>query len=134
MLPELPVSQKLLEPHVPRKQTVKECDQQQKEKQKKYYDLRRRAKEQPSFYPGEDVWIPDQGTEGKILQEEAQRSYSVITPREGIIRRNRRHLNPLPLQPEEQRELQRSEPVNDTMSTNMEEHDFKEIVLEVDVQ
>ena len=66
---------------MPRKQTVKECDQQQKEKQKKYYDLCHRAKEQPSFYPGEDVWIPDQGTEGKILQEESQRSYSVITPR-----------------------------------------------------
>ena len=29
----VPVSQKMLEPHIPRKQTVKERDQQQKEKQ-----------------------------------------------------------------------------------------------------
>ena len=95
-----PVSQKMLEPRIPRKQTVKERDQQQKEKQEKYYDLHHRAKEQLSLYLREDVWIPNLGTEGKILQEQSQRSYSVITSREGIIRKNRRHLNPLPPQPE----------------------------------
>ena len=104
---------------------MKERDQQQKEKQKKYYDLHHRVKKQPSLYPGEDVWIPDQGTEGKILQEESQRSYSVITPREGIIRRNRRHFNPLSPQPEKKRERQRSEPAEEMKSQHMEEKQLK---------
>ena len=79
------------------------------------------AKEQPYLYPGEDVWIPDQGTEGNILKEDSQRSCSVFTPGEGIIRRNRRHLNSLPPQPEKQREPQRSEPADDARSMDTEE-------------
>ena len=45
--------------------------------------------------PGETVWLPEQGTNGTVLQETAPRSYTVQTSN-GQYCRNRRHINPLP--------------------------------------
>ena len=41
------------------------------------------------------MWITDQQTEGTIVQTSTPRSYQVATDT-GTLRRNRRHLNPIP--------------------------------------
>ena len=53
-----------------------------------------------TFNPGERVWLPDRRVEGTVLDKVGTpRSYAVETPN-GELRRNRRHLNPLPDPPE----------------------------------
>ena len=44
---------------------------------------------------GENVWIPDTSTEGKVGRIINPRSYKIHTPN-GVYRRNRRHILPLP--------------------------------------
>ena len=98
----VPVSKDLLEPKLADKETVYNRDRDLKRAQKEYYDRHHCAKEQSSLFPGQEVWIPDNGITGRIQQEESHRSYSVTTQNEGVIRRNRRQLNPLPPQEDAQ--------------------------------
>ena len=73
---------------------------------------------------GDQVWIPDQETQGTVQREQSNRSYTVHTST-GIIRRNRRDLNILPSSElvEEEPSLNPSEtiPVQEDQSTDTSE-------------
>ena len=122
----VPVSKDLQEPKLADKETVKNRDRDLKRAQKEYYDRRHCAKEQSSLFPGQEVWIPDNGITGRIQQEESHRSYSVTTQNEGAIRRNRRQLNPLPPQ-EDAQETQSDGPEVRTFSTSVERNGDQQV-------
>ena len=122
----VPVSKDLLEPKLAYKETVNNRDRDLKRAQKKYYDRRHGAKEQSSLFPGQEVWIPDNGITGRIQQEESHRSYSVTTQNKGVIRRNRRQLNPLPPQ-EDAQETRSDEPEVRTFSTSVEYNGHQQV-------
>ena len=78
----------------------REKDASLKARQKKNFDKRHFAKNVSDLSPGERVWLPDRRVEGTVLDKVGTpRSYAVETPN-GELRRNRRHLNPLPDPPE----------------------------------
>uniref|UniRef100_A0A1X7TE45 Uncharacterized protein n=1 Tax=Amphimedon queenslandica TaxID=400682 RepID=A0A1X7TE45_AMPQE len=93
----VPTTLKQLKPHTPNLKKVRFSDHNIKVSQKKYYDQRHRAKDLPPLCTGDGVWIPDQNQYGTVQGEHSTRSYSVSTP-SGMIRRNRRDLNPYPVQ------------------------------------
>ena len=74
----------------------REKDASLKARQKKNFDKRHFAKNLSDLSPGERVWLPDHRVEGTVLDKGGPPgSYEVETPN-GELRRNRRHLNPLP--------------------------------------
>ena len=78
---------------------LREKDASLKARQKKT-SARHFAKTLSDLSPGERFWLPNQRTEGTVLDNVGTpRSYAVETPN-GELRRNRRHLNPLPDSPE----------------------------------
>ena len=70
----------------------KEKDNDIKQRQKRNYDSRHKAKELPLLEPGDSVWIPDRESTGRVV---APRSLVVETS-DGPFRRNRQHLVPFP--------------------------------------
>ena len=68
-----------------------------RQRQKKTFDSRHKAQSLHPLSPGESVWLPDQGTDGKVIEESGPRSYTVQTP-DGQYRRNRRHIISLPIE------------------------------------
>ena len=60
------------------------------------YNRRHRARALGILSPGEQVWVTDAKSPGTVLQNHSTpRSYMVDLP-QGVVRRNRRHLLPLP--------------------------------------
>ena len=120
----LPATQDQLKPHTPSQKKVRFKDCELKATQKKHYDKRHRSKEQHPLAMGDQVWIPDQETQGTVQREQSNRSYTVHTST-GIIRRNRRDLNILPSSEpvEEEPSLDPSEtiPVQEDQSTDTSE-------------
>ena len=91
----IPMIQKKLSPCLPRKSLVKEKEEKIRERQQKNFNNHHRARQLGSLQTGEQVYIPDNSSEGIVLEEPSPRSYVVQTPN-GTYRRNRRHLLPLP--------------------------------------
>ena len=76
--------------------SVFQQDMKEKHKQKLNFDSRHQVTDLKSLAPGDCVWLPDQQSAGRVLAENAPRSYDVETPA-GQYRRNRRHIIPLPV-------------------------------------
>lgn len=92
----LPVTNKYLQPQLPNHEEVREHLKLEKERQKVQYDRAHRVKPLTQLRKGERVWIVNESKEGKIIRQgEEPRSYWVQTEDEPI-RRNRKHLQPLP--------------------------------------
>ena len=77
------------------KSLVKEKEEKIRERQQKNFNNHHRARQLRSLQTGEQVYIPDNSSEGIVLEEPSPHSYVVQTPN-GTYRRNRRHLLPLP--------------------------------------
>ena len=74
---------------------LEEKEEYIKERQKKNFDKRHRARELPQLEPGDTVWIPDRDSSGTVVEETSPRSHIVKTA-DGSYRRNRRHLIRMP--------------------------------------
>ncbi len=85
----------------PNNEFIRKKDRKLKEVQKRNYVTRHRTSESTNLEPGDDVWILDKKEPGLIEQEVGPRSYSLRTST-GTIRRNRRSLNQLPPDQNEQ--------------------------------
>ena len=95
----IPTSPSNLNPCWPYLEQFRENDASLKDRQKRDFDRRHSAKTLPELHPGERVWLPDKKVEGTVVDKaDPPRSYTVETPK-GRLRRNRRHLNPLPETP-----------------------------------
>ena len=92
----VPTIHSLRVPNVPDQSSVSHQDKKEKHKQKLNFDSRHRAADLKSLAPGDCVWLPDQQSAGRVVAENAPRSYDVETPA-GQYRRNRRHVIPLPV-------------------------------------
>ena len=68
-----------------------------RQRQKKTFDSRHKAQSLHPLSPGESVWLLDQRTDGKVMEESGPRSYTVQTP-DGQYCRNRRHIISLPIE------------------------------------
>ena len=77
---------------------MEEREDQQKERQKKNFDQRHRARDLPELKPGDTVWIPDRNTPGTVVEVETSspRSHNVQTS-DGTYRHNRQHLIQIPI-------------------------------------
>ena len=77
---------------------LEERDDRLKDRQKRNFDQRHRAKDLPELQPGDTVWIPDQNSPGTVLEGEtpSPRSHNVQT-RDGTYRRNRQQLVQIPV-------------------------------------
>ncbi len=65
-------------------------------KQQQYYNRRHRARPLSVLQPGQNVWLPLEKMQGSVVsQTSAPRSYLIGTE-DGVIRRNRAHLRPIP--------------------------------------
>uniref|UniRef100_A0A671M6W2 Reverse transcriptase/retrotransposon-derived protein RNase H-like domain-containing protein n=1 Tax=Sinocyclocheilus anshuiensis TaxID=1608454 RepID=A0A671M6W2_9TELE len=86
----------LLIPSLPDYTTVAAKEKGIREKQTASYNTRHRARQLSHLSSGQRVWITDTKTEGTVVaSHSAPRSYLVESP-QGILRRNRRHLVPMP--------------------------------------
>ena len=90
----MPMTSTQLQPVVPDYPRLKEKEQTLREKQKDNFDSRHRSRELTLLTPGESVWVTDQQTQETVVQLSSPRSYQIQTP-SGMLRMNRRHLNPL---------------------------------------
>ena len=91
----LPVISEQLEPTLPNAKHVKEKEKQLKQRMKRNFDKRHRAKDLQPLHPGDVVWIPESASGGTVTGEANTRSYTVRT-QEGMYRRNRRDLVRMP--------------------------------------
>lgn len=93
----IPIIEKKLKPRLPNHSRIRERMQVEKEKQKSNYDNRHRVQERKEPRIGDRVWIINMQKEGRIDHKTDQpRSYMVNTEDGGTVRRNSRHLQPLP--------------------------------------
>lgn len=67
----------------------------ERKKQEENYNRRHRARELPTLFPGDTVWMSDRQEHGIIGSQVGPRSYELTTPN-GSFRRNRRSLTNTP--------------------------------------
>ena len=91
----LPMTESQLQPQIPDFTIVKNKEEEQRRKQKKVFDSRYAARDLDPLLPGEEVWVRDQNTSGRVVEPIAPRSYHVSIPT-GLIRRNCSHLRRIP--------------------------------------
>ena len=94
----LPTTREQRCPKVVNPLDLEERDDRLKDRQKRNFDQRHRAKDLPELQPGDTVWIPDRNSPGTVLEGEtpSPRSHNVQT-RDGTYRRNRQHLVQIPV-------------------------------------
>ena len=78
-----------------KKSFVKEKEEKIRERQQKNFNNHHQARQLRPHHTGEHVYIPDNASEGTVVEEPSPRLYVVQTPN-GTYKRNRRHLFPLP--------------------------------------
>lgn len=83
-------------PSWPDLKAFQEQDVHLKARQQTNYDKHHLARQLSPLPAGSPVFLPDRQQPGNIVCQPACRSYIVSTP-SGEFRRNRRHINPLPL-------------------------------------
>lgn len=93
---KLPMASKLLVPELPDVQTVQKFEQADKERQRKAYDRRHGTRDLPDLFDGDDVWIADLKKKGTVVQAAAEPRSYIVDTKDGVVRRNRTHLVPLP--------------------------------------
>ena len=92
----IPILPRQLTPKLPNSSLVKEKEKEIKERQKGNFDRRHRATNLRPLQPGDTVWIQGSNSEGRVVEQSNTRSYVVETPEGESVRRNRRHLRPIP--------------------------------------
>ena len=90
----IPKIQKQLLPYLPDKSAVKVKEKIRK-RQESNFNKHHNARQLRPLQTGEQVYIPDNSSNGTVIDEPSPRSYNVQTSG-GIYRRNRRQLLPLP--------------------------------------
>ena len=93
---DLPTVSSQLKPSVPDMVKIQEKEIAARRRREDNFDHIHRAKSLEPLMPGYSVWMTDQREDGVVTEQVAPRSYSVATP-VGEFRRNRRHLNLLPV-------------------------------------
>ena len=88
----LPIAPEQLKPSVPKEKVVREKERKSKKRNKRNFDSRHRARD---LQPGDTVWIPENKSNGTIIEQSNPRSYTVRV-QDGTIHRNRRDLIVLP--------------------------------------
>lgn len=123
----LPIKEDKLKPKLPDHKLVKQKLQKEKEEQKKNYDNRHKAnKELKELETGTRVWIVTEKKEGIVTRKRDEpRSYEIQTD-SGVIRRNRRHLQPLP-ESEEVRSNKEKKKVTEENSETQEKDTAKAV-------
>lgn len=91
----IPISRHARKPDVPDYSTVQRRDEREKQRQTENFNSRHGVRDLSTLSPGDAVYLPDRESSGTVVSEAAPRSYVVQTP-EGTVRRNRRHMVPLP--------------------------------------
>nr|XP_022902064.1 uncharacterized protein LOC111414845 [Onthophagus taurus] len=95
---KVPTLKSKLDPKVPNHNKLRKEFEAEREKQKEQYNRRHRVRTNTHLEIGERVWIVNMQREGIVKEATTEpRSYIVETEREDI-RRNRKHLQPLPTQ------------------------------------
>ena len=87
----VPTTREQRKPKIPNLKAIRDRDHKQKERQKKDFDSRHRAREWLPLLPGDQVWLPGREIEAEVLEEVSPQSYTVSSG-EGTYRRNRRDL------------------------------------------
>ena len=92
----LPTLREHLIPHTPSASALRERETNKSKENRKrtLTGDTYRTKELVPLQRGDTVWIPDRQTSGEILNETIPRSDIVNNPK-GLVKRNRRHINPL---------------------------------------
>ena len=114
----LPQTDNQLHPKWPYLSLFRQKDQQQRDRQKKYFDSRHRVSNLPDIPDGSEVWIRTEGgpVEGTVLSPaERPRSYVIDTPA-GRVEKNRRDLKEKP--PPPLPELEDSSPIPSSPPTD----------------
>ncbi|XP_060798261.1 uncharacterized protein K02A2.6-like [Neoarius graeffei] len=97
-VPTLPA---LLDPALPDSQAVAQKENLKRAMDAKYYNRRHRTHTLTDLSPGQEVWVTDKGTSGKVISNHTTpRSYLVDAPH-GTVQRNRHHLIPMRTSPEQ---------------------------------
>ena len=78
-------------PKLPDRIALRTKEEWIKDRQKRNFDTRHRARSLSPLQTGDAVWVADNEKSGTVVEESAPRSYLVATP-DGTYRRNRRHL------------------------------------------
>ena len=86
---------KLLHPELPNRSQLCSKERKIRDWQKRNFDHHHRARSLEPLLPGETVWLPDNASDGKVVEKTAPWSYVVETPT-GKFWRNRRHIVPMP--------------------------------------
>ena len=94
----VPIAPSQLKPVIPDYSALKGKEKKRQDRLRSNYNDHYRARELCPLFPGDRVWITDQQTEGTVVRSSTPRSYQVVTD-SGTLRRNCRHLNPLPETP-----------------------------------
>ncbi|XP_062855259.1 uncharacterized protein K02A2.6-like [Trichomycterus rosablanca] len=96
----VPVAPSQLKPRCVDWGKLKETENIYRQKQKQNYDRRHKTHDMTHLHPGKHVWVKDTDERGTVVSAaDTPRSYMVETPR-GTFRRNRFHLSPTPVAPE----------------------------------
>ena len=95
----VPVIPKALQPKLPNHNALRKKEGEIRKRQQNSFNRRHKAKALEPLLPGETIWIPDRNTTGTVTKEAASRSYKIQTE-SGQYRCNRRHIIPLPAQPD----------------------------------
>ena len=117
----VPVLPRQLNPKLPSSTVLKRKEKEIKDKQKKNFDRHHRATNLKPLQPGDTVWIQGSDSEGRVMEQSNPRSYIVETPDGSSIRRNRRHLVPMPNS--ETSESQTDESTNNSENENQSTND-----------
>ena len=91
----LPITEAQLKPQIPDYTAIHTKEEKQRKKQKEIFDSRYATRALDLLFPGEEVWVQDHNTPGRVVELIAPRSYHVSIPT-GLIRRNRSHLRRIP--------------------------------------
>ena len=108
----VPLLPKLLNPKHPNKFQLQKKEKHIRERQRRNFNSRHRAKDLQPLEKGEKVWIRDNDEQAVVTNTLPHRSYLVETPH-GTYRRNRRDLIVVP-NSEPERESARNSMLTDT--------------------
>ena len=75
---------------------LEEKEEHTKDRQKRNFDQRHRARDLPQVHPGDVVRIPDRRASGTVIEETSPRSHIVSTADGAQYRRDRQYLVQLP--------------------------------------
>ena len=113
----IPTTRNSLTPTVPNQTKLREKDKKLKHHQERNYNHHHRARSLRQLSEGSRVWVPDQDSEAEVIEETSTRSYQVANP-EGVYRRNRTALRPLPAQERDGEDLHLEPAMSDIPQSN----------------